>query len=109
MQNQEIGDIGISVITYSELQLGVQNSSHPEQNQLALTEFIAPLEVIDYDSGVAETYGFVRSHLSKKGKLIGPLDMLIASHALHLRTILVTNNVREFQRVPGLSVENWVD
>ena len=107
MQLEEIGDIGISVITYSELQFGVENSSNPEQNRIALAEFIAPLEVVDYQAEAAEIYGSVRTFLTQRGKRIGPLDLLIAAHALQLKATLVTNNVREFKRIPGLSVENW--
>jgi tRNA(fMet)-specific endonuclease VapC len=107
LQDQEIGDAGISAITYSELQFGVQNSSNPEQNQIALTEFVAPLEVADYEAEVGKAYGFIRSYLSKKGQPIGPLDLLIAAHAIHLEVVLVTNNVREFKKIPSLNVENW--
>ena len=107
MQNHEIGDIGISAITYSELRFGVANSSNPEENSIALAEFIAPLEVVDYTAEVAETYGTIRSFLKKKGRLIGPLDLLIAAHVLRLQSTLVTNNVREFARIPGLRIENW--
>jgi tRNA(fMet)-specific endonuclease VapC len=107
MQDREIGDVGISAITYSELQYGVANSSNSDRNSIALAEFIAPLEVLDYTGEIAETYGSIRSTLKRKGKLIGPLDLLIAAHALHLESTLVTNNVREFSRIPGLKIENW--
>jgi tRNA(fMet)-specific endonuclease VapC len=107
MQGREIGDVGISAITYSELRFGVADSSNPEQNSIALAEFIAPLEVLNYTAEIAETYGSIRSFLKTKGKLIGPLDLLIAAHAVHLESTLVTNNVREFSRIPGLKIENW--
>jgi tRNA(fMet)-specific endonuclease VapC len=107
MQDREIGDVGISAITYSELRFGVANSSNPEQNSIALAEFIAPLEVLDYTAEIAETYGSIRSILKTRGRLIGPLNLLIAAHALHLESTLVTNNVREFSRIPGLEIENW--
>jgi tRNA(fMet)-specific endonuclease VapC len=103
-----IGEVGISAITYSELAYGVANSQNPEQNELALQEFVAPLEVIDYPSSAAQTYGHLRAELRRKGRLLGPLDMLIAAHALFLGVILVTNNVAEFSRVQHLSTENWV-
>ena len=107
MQDQEIGDVTISAITYSELQFGVANSSDPEQNGIALAEFIAPLEIANYTADIAETYGSIRSFLKRKATLIGPLDLLIAAHALRLESTLVTNNVREFARIPGLNIENW--
>jgi tRNA(fMet)-specific endonuclease VapC len=107
MQSQKIGDIGISAITYSELQYGVFLSSDVERNTAALAEFVVPLEIADYTADVAETYGFIRATLKKRGRLIGPLDLLIAAHALHLQSTLVTNNVREFSRISGLNVENW--
>jgi tRNA(fMet)-specific endonuclease VapC len=107
MQDREIGDVGISAITYSELRYGVANSSNSDRNSIALAEFIAPLEVLDYTGEIAETYGSIRSTLKRKGKLIGPLDLLIAAHALHLESTLVTNNVREFSRIPKLKIENW--
>jgi tRNA(fMet)-specific endonuclease VapC len=108
MRQEEVGAIAISSITYSELCFGVSNSSNPEQNATALAQFIAPLEVVDYTAGVAQPYGSIRSFLKQKGRLIGPLDLLIAAHAVQLDLTLVTNNLREFSRIPGLRVENWV-
>jgi len=99
--------LGFRQLTYSELQFGVANSSAPEQNRIALVEFIAPLEVADYTMDIAEIYGSIRSSLKRKGRLIRPLDLLIAAHSLYLETTLVTNNVREFARIPGLKLENW--
>ena len=107
LRSQEIGDVGISAITFSELQFGVANSSDQEQNGIALTEFVAPLEVADYTAEIADVYGSIRALLKKRGRIIGPLDLLIAAHALRLETTLVTNNVREFGRIPGLKIENW--
>ncbi len=103
----QVGDIGISAITYSELEYGVANSGHVEQNLEALSEFIAPLEIIDFQSGAAPAYGELRAFLKKTGKLIGPLDMLIAAHAIYLGVVLITNNMEEFSRVPNLRLENW--
>jgi len=106
-KTHRIGDIGISSITYSELAYGVANSQHVEQNHLALEEFVAPLEIVDYPAAAALHYGRMRAELRKKGLLLGPLDMLIASHAAFLGCILVTNNTSEFSRVPELTIENW--
>ena len=107
LQKQEVGDIGISAITFSELEFGVANSKNPDQNQTALSELVSVLEVASYTAEVAPIYGSIRAALHKKGQQIGPLDLLIAAHSLFLGTVLVTNNVREFNRVPGLQVENW--
>jgi len=102
-----IADVGISSITLSELEYGVAKSQKPQQNKLALAEFLAPIEILPYDDMAAEQYGEIRALLEKKGTPIGSLDMLIAAHALSLNSILVTNNESEFRRVPGLIVENW--
>jgi tRNA(fMet)-specific endonuclease VapC len=104
-----IGDVGISTITLAELQYGVEKSSDRIKNKEALEKFLTPLEIIDFGYEATIEYGKVRSDLEKKGTPIGPLDMLIASHALSLDVILVTNNVKEFNRVNGLRIENWVE
>ena len=107
LQRSRVSDIGISSITLSELEYGVAKSSKPQQNKLALTEFLAPVEILPYDDLAAQQYGELRAHLERKGKPIGSLDMLIAAHALSLKCILVTNNEAEFRRVPKLNIENW--
>ena len=104
----EISEISISSITLSELLYGVSKSSKPEQNQIALTQFIAPLDILPYDDEAAQYYGELRVHLEKQGRPIGSLDMLIAAHALSTNCVLVTNNEKEFNRVPKLKIENWV-
>jgi len=104
----EISQIGISSITLSELSYGVSKSSKPEQNQIALAQFIAPLEILPYGDDVAQYYGTLRAHLEKQGTPIGSLDMLIAAHALSTDCTLVTNNEKEFVRIPKLKIENWV-
>ncbi|GAB6063597.1 type II toxin-antitoxin system VapC family toxin [Deferrisoma palaeochoriense] len=102
-----VSSVGISAVTLSELEYGVEKSSRPEQNRLALTRFLAPLEILPYDDEAARTYGRVRAHLERQGTPIGALDTLIAAHALAVGCTLVTNNEREFRRVPGLRMENW--
>ena len=106
-QHLPVGDVGVSAITFCELQFGVANSSKPDTNQLALTQFLGPLEVLDFPSAAAIEFGAIRTHLQRAGTPIGNYDLLIAAHALHLGLSLVTNNTREFKRVPGLRVENW--
>ncbi len=109
LQSLNISDAGISTITLSELDYGVAKSARPAKNRAALTLFLAPLTILAYDDGAAQHYGEIRAHLERQGTPIGPLDTLIAAHALALRCTLVTNNVREFSRVPNLQIENWLD
>lgn len=106
-QTLRVGDVGVSAITYCELQFGVAKSLRREQNQLALNEFLAPLEVLDFPSAAAPVYGGIRAHLQQAGTPIGNYDLLIAAHAMALGLVLVTNNTKEFSRVRGLIVEDW--
>ncbi len=101
--------VGISSITTSELYYGVAKSSHVQRNRQALLEFLAPLSLCPYDEQSSTHYGDLRAALEASGQVIGSLDMLIAAHAISLGVTLVTNNLREFQRVKGLQLENWVD
>lgn len=101
-----VGDLGVSSITVAELAFGVEKSGST-RNRGALDAFLLPLEIAPFDLQAALRYGEVRSILEKKGTPVGPLDTLIAAHALGLGVTLVTNNQREFQRVPGLRAENW--
>jgi tRNA(fMet)-specific endonuclease VapC len=103
-----VGDVGVSAITVCELYFGVSYSSQPEQNLCALTEFLGPLEMLDFPAAAAAIYGRIRAHLQRAGRPIGNYDLLLAAHALHANLTLVTNNVREFSRVPDLQTENWV-
>lgn len=90
------GDVGISAITLSELQYGVEKSDRREQNRIALMGFIAPFEVLPYDRSVADHYGRVRAQLDMAGKPVGALDLLLAAQALTRGLVLVTNNENEF-------------
>jgi tRNA(fMet)-specific endonuclease VapC len=103
-----VGEVAISSITLAELQFGVHKSKHSAQNQRALAQFVVPLTIAAFDSKAAAAYGRIRAHLESQGTPIGPLDTLIAAHALSLNTTLVTNNVQEFSRVPDLRLVNWV-
>ena len=104
----KISQIGVSAITFSELSYGVSKSSKPVQNQMALAQFIAPLEILPYGDDAAQYYGNLRTQLEKQGTTMGSLDMLIAAHALSTACTLVTNNTKEFSRIPNLKIENWV-
>ena len=103
-----VGDVGLSAITAAELHVGVQKSRDPARNAEALTMFLLPLEIADFDCAAAEAYGRIRVMLEAIGTPIGPLDTLIAGHAVSLNTTLVTDNVAEFSRVPDLRIENWL-
>ncbi|WP_339814258.1 type II toxin-antitoxin system VapC family toxin [uncultured Imperialibacter sp.] len=102
-----LGEIGISSITLSELNYGVMKSALPEKNKLALAQFLVPLEILPFNEDAAIAYGRIRADLENKGTPIGPLDTLIAAHALSLNQTLVTNNEKEFARVISLKIENW--
>lgn len=101
-------ELCISAITMAELEYGASNSSRPDQNRLALLVFLAEIQIVPFDEKAAREYGEIRFALSKAGKLIGANDLLIAAHARSLGLVLVTNNTREFERVRGLRLENWV-
>ena len=100
-------DLCVSVITLAELEYGVFNSSTPERNQLALTLFLANIEVVPFNDDAAVEYGRIRADLKRKGTPIGANDLMIAAHAKSLGVTLVTNNTREFERVEGLMLEDW--
>lgn len=102
-----LGSVSISSITLAELMYGIRKSSDPDKNFEALNQFLVPLEIMDFNYESTIEYGKVRSELEKKGTPIGPLDTLIAAHALSIGLTLVTNNEKEFSRVEGLKIENW--
>ena len=107
LEAARVGDLGLSSITVAELVYGAAKSRYPDRNRQALEKFLLPLEIAPFDMAAATAYGPVRANLEHAGRLIGPLDLLIAAHALSLGVKLVTNNIREFKRVPGLRVEAW--
>ena len=104
----QIGDIGTSSITLSELRYGVARSKYKEKNTKALDQFVIPLDIALFDEKAALAYGGIRATLEKAGTPIGAMDMLIAAHAVSLGVALVTNNTREFSRIPGLRIVDWV-
>lgn len=107
LQTKSITDVSISSITVSEMEYGVEKSQRKTSNRIALLRFLAPLSVLSYDANAARHYGNIRTTLEKTGQPIGAMDLLIAAHARALNLILVTNNVNEFSRIPGLQIENW--
>ncbi len=100
--------ICISAITLAELAHGVEKSAARDKNRAALLRFLSILTVLPFDDLAAAEYGIVCADLQRKGTPIGTMDMLIAAHAKTEGLILVTNNTREFERVEGLTLENWV-
>jgi tRNA(fMet)-specific endonuclease VapC len=107
LKKLDLGDVFLSVITHAELEYGVEKSAQRDKNKIALTGFLSPFEILPFSQKAAVTFGEIRSTLEKKGQIIGPYDLLIAAHALSENMILVTNNVKEFVRIPNLQVENW--
>lgn len=102
-------EICISSITYSELVYGVEKSQAKERNRIALILLLSRIDIVDYDTRAAESYGCIRAELERNGTPIGSMDTMIAAHAKSLNYVLVTNNTREFERVSGLQVENWAE
>lgn len=102
------GQMCISTVSLMELIYGAEKSSNPERNLRDVEGFAARLEVLSYDQAAAAHTGQLRAELARAGKPIGPYDQMIAGHARSLGLILVSNNLREFERVPGLRSEDWV-
>jgi tRNA(fMet)-specific endonuclease VapC len=105
---QHEGQMCISSVTWGELVYGAERSSQPERNLGDIEGLAARLEVVPFDDQAATHFGQLRAELYEIGKPIGPYDMMIAGHARALGLILVTNNMKEFERVPGLRLVNWV-
>lgn len=105
-KDHEAQGLGISAVTAAELFFGVARTGS-ERNPRALRQFLSALEIAAFDDAAAEVFGSLRAWLTSQGTPIGPFDTQIAAHAQALGVTLVTNNTREFLRVPGLRVENW--
>jgi tRNA(fMet)-specific endonuclease VapC len=101
------GDAGISVITHAELLLGAEKSQSPKTALSVVKDFVEHVPVLPIDEDVSPYYGELRNYLQRKGTPIGANDLWIAAHALAENLTLVTNNEREFKRVPKLKIENW--
>ncbi len=100
----------ISTITIAELEFGIANSKslYKEENRIALFEFLLPFKFLTFNQNDAYEYGIIRSDLQRKGQIIGNMDMLIASQAIANNLTLVTNNIKEFERIYDLKLENWI-
>ncbi len=108
-RQQALSDLLISSVTAAELYFGIEKSDLREHNLNILETFLLPIVVQPFDYAASMVYGRLRADLERRGTPIGPLDTLIAAHALSLGAVLVTNNTREFERVPELRLENWAD
>lgn len=106
--NANAGLLCISSITYAELQHGVEKSTRGDHNRRQIDDFVSRLEILDYGQKAAAHYGEIRASLEKQGQIIGVNDLHIASHARSEGLVIITNKTREFDRVSGLRVENWI-
>ena len=107
--NNHAGKIAVSSITEAELYYGVEKSQYPQKNGRIVEDFLSRLTILPYDSKAASHFGSIKADLAKKGTLIGENDIHIAAHARSQGLILVSNNFKEFQRVQGLMLENWIN
>jgi len=108
LRGKSIGQVGISSITLGELAFGADKSNRANDAYEALREFALALEIAAFDEDAAMQYGVVRAALARRGRPIGPLDTLIAAHAVSVDAILVTHNTREFSQVEKLRLEDWI-
>jgi tRNA(fMet)-specific endonuclease VapC len=106
--NRNASRMAISSITLSELIFGAEKSPNVDKNLEAIEEFVSHLDVLPYDAKASQQYGQIKAALEKRGEIIGENDIHIAAHAISQGLILVTNNLREFKRVPNLALENWI-
>ena len=105
----KLGELKISSITVAELYYGAYNSQKIEKNLMTLDSFLKPFDYVEFNEKSAIEYAKIKSNLKKEGKIIGELDMQIAGIAMANDLILITNNVKEFERVNGLKIDNWVE
>jgi tRNA(fMet)-specific endonuclease VapC len=105
--SHRVGDLAMSVVTYGELRVGAEKSDHYPESLWALELFIQAVPALSMDPEVAKFYSNIRLDLEQRGQIIGNNDLWIASHCLQLGLTLVTNNEREFSRIPNLTIENW--
>ncbi|HQF55879.1 MAG TPA: type II toxin-antitoxin system VapC family toxin [Fibrobacteria bacterium] len=108
IENAGIDNVCVSSLTVAEMEFGAAKSQNPDAARARLYEFLTPFEILPFDAKAAEFYGRIRAAMEKTGNIIGPMDLLIASIAAANHCCVVTNNTKEFLRVPNLQVENWV-
>lgn len=107
--NRHHTEMCISTVTVMELLYGVEVSAQSQRNLANVEGFIARLDVLDYDAAAAAHTAQIRAELTQAGKQIGPYDQMIAGHARSRGLVVVTNNTKEFKRVPGLRIEDWMN
>jgi tRNA(fMet)-specific endonuclease VapC len=105
---QNEGSMAVSTVSLGELVFGAERSEKPQENLRVIESLIARLELLPFDQAAAFHFGQIRAELFNKGQPIGPFDMMIAAHARSCGLVLVSNNTKEFERVSGLRLENWV-
>lgn len=108
VHKEELFNIALSSITVAELEYGIAKSQFPKKNRELFYGFISPFEIIPFSELDAESFGYIRAYLNQKGSPIGPYDLQIAAQCISRNLCLITNNVKEFNRVPNLEIENWV-
>ncbi|HNW28390.1 MAG TPA: type II toxin-antitoxin system VapC family toxin [Spirochaetota bacterium] len=99
--------ICVSSVTVAELQYGVEKSRWIEKNRVALLQFLSIFTIVNFDDKDAVEFGKIKAYLERKGRIIGPMDLLISAQARSKDMTLVTNNMKEFERINGLKLENW--
>lgn len=107
LTSRAVEEVAVSSLTVAELEYGVAKSRFGSVDRDRLDQFLTPLQMLAFDDAAAQAYGPIRADLEQRGELIGPIDLLLAAHALSLGAIMVTNNRAEFARVTGLVVEDW--
>ncbi len=107
VQNEPLFNIALSSITIAELEYGIVKSNYPKKNKELLCGFVSPFKIIPFTEEDAENFGRIRAYLNKLGTPIGPYDLQIAAQCLTRDLCLITNNIKEFERVPLLKIENW--
>jgi len=107
LRNHAPSDCGVSTVSLYELHSGIARCRQPLVEQVKVGRLIQPMALIPFDEEAAKRTAGIRWHLEQTGKMIGPYDLMLAGQALALGLILITHNTREFQRVPGLSLEDW--
>ena len=108
MSGRSPGEVRISAITLAELRFGIEKGEFRAKNKAALDGLLEFIQVDDFPVGATRDFGEIKVALASAGRPIGPYDLLIAAHARHIGAVLVTNNEREFRRVPRLAVQNWL-
>jgi len=107
IEKKELFNICLSSVTVAELEYGIAKSMYPDRNRELLYGFLSPFDIIPFSELDAENFGYIRAYLNKQGSPIGPYDLQIAAQCVTRNLHLITNNVKEFERVPKLTIENW--